>query len=405
MLSLVVLLAMLAVAAVGIAACGSGDESGDKRAGGTPSAKSSGGSGEMEMDEGTSSATDSAVSTTSPAADLRVTLDRLLGEHAILAMLATQKSYSGDEDFKQIAAALDRNSVALADAIGSVYGPEARDEFLNGKFKWRAHIGFFVDYTGALAKKDEAGQRKAVQNLQGYIGSFSGFLAQATELPEPAVRKSITTHVMQLKGQIDAYAKGDYTRAYHIARHAYEHMFMTGDTLAGAIVKQSPEKFATGDTTKSAVDLRVTLDRLLGEHAMLAMFATQKGFSGAEDFKAIATELDRNSVDLSRAIGSVYGDEAAEEFLNGKFKWRAHIGFFVDYTGALAKNDKAGQKQAVNDLKGYIGSFSGFLAQATGLPGDAVETGITEHVNQLKGQIDAYRKGDYAEAYRLNWQA
>ena len=245
MLSLVVLLAMLAVAAVGIAACGSGDESGDKRAGGTPSAKSSGGSGEMEMDEGTSSATDSAVSTTSPAADLRVTLDRLLGEHAMLAMFATQKGFSGAEDFKAIATELDRNSVDLSRAIGSVYGDEAAEEFLNGKFKWRAHIGFFVDYTGALAKNDKAGQKQAVNDLKGYIGSFSGFLAQATGLPGDAVETGITEHVNQLKGQIDAYSKGDYAEAYRLNRQAYEHMFMTGDTLAGAIVKQSPDKFSS----------------------------------------------------------------------------------------------------------------------------------------------------------------
>ena len=53
----------------------------------------------------------SAVSVTSPAADLRITLDRLLGEHALLAMLATQKGFSGDKDFKAIAVALDENSV------------------------------------------------------------------------------------------------------------------------------------------------------------------------------------------------------------------------------------------------------------------------------------------------------
>ena len=388
---------VVALAALVVAGC-MGDDSGDEKASGTPQAQTPSGSDGMEMDEGEPSG-GSAVSVASPATDLRVTLDRLLGEHAILAMVATQKGYDGDKDFKAIAAALDRNSVELADAIGSVYGDEAREEFLNGEFKWRAHIGFFVDYTVALAKKDKAGQQKAVNNLKGYIGSFSGFLAKATGLPADAVEKSITTHVNQLKGQIDAYAAGNYAEAYRIARHAYAHMFMTGDTLASAIVKQSPEKFAQGTVTQSSGDLRVTLDRLFGEHALLAMFATQKGLAGAEDFKAIGTALDRNSVDLAGAIKSVYGEQAAEEFLNGNSKWRAHIKFFVDYTVALAKKDKAGQQKAVNDLKGYIGSFSGFLAEATALPPADVEKSITEHVNQLKGQIDAYSQGRYGNAY------
>ncbi len=51
---------------------------------------------------------------------------------------------------------------------------------------WRDHIGFCVDYTGALAKKDEAGQQAAVDNLTGYTDAFSGFLAEATGLPQDA---------------------------------------------------------------------------------------------------------------------------------------------------------------------------------------------------------------------------
>ena len=187
----------------------------------------------------------SVTATTTAAADLRVTLDRLLGEHTILAIVATQKGFSGDKDFKAAAGALDRNSVALADAIGSVYGAEARSKFLDGKAMWRAHIGFFVDYTVGLATKDKAKQTKAVNDLNGYVEAFSGFLSGATGLPRAALRKSIAMHVGHLKDQIDAYSAGKYSRAYELTRHAYAHMFMTGDTLAAAIVKQNPEKFAS----------------------------------------------------------------------------------------------------------------------------------------------------------------
>ncbi len=41
----------------------------------------------------------SAGGATSAAADLRVALDTLLGEHALLAIAATQKGYDGDPDF------------------------------------------------------------------------------------------------------------------------------------------------------------------------------------------------------------------------------------------------------------------------------------------------------------------
>jgi hypothetical protein len=50
-------------------------------------------------------------------------------------------------------------------------------------------------------------------------------------------------HITQLKGAIDAYAAGDYEQAYTLTREAYAHMVATGDTLAAAIVQQSPDKF------------------------------------------------------------------------------------------------------------------------------------------------------------------
>ena len=181
--------------------------------------------------------------TTTQAANLRVTLNRQLGEHAVLAIQATQRGLQGGKDFPALAKALDRNSVQLANTIGSVYGRDARNQFLNGKFMWRAHIKFFVDYTVAKAKRDRAGQQRAVNNLGGYIGAFSAFLAKATGLPVGAVKASITEHVMQLKGQLDAYAAGNYAKSYALTREAYAHMGMTGDTLAGAIAKQFPQKF------------------------------------------------------------------------------------------------------------------------------------------------------------------
>ena len=103
---------------------------------------------------------------------------------------------------------------------------------------WRDHIKFFVDYTVALAKKDKAGQAKAVANLQTYTVKFGDFLAGATGLPKPAVRNDLLGHVLELKGQLDAYAAGNYGKAATLYSAAYNHMFMTGDLLAGAIAKQ-----------------------------------------------------------------------------------------------------------------------------------------------------------------------
>ena len=67
---------------------------------------------------------------------------------------------------------------------------------------------------------------------------FGDFLAGATGLPKLAVRNDLLGHVLELKGQLDAYANHQYGKAATMYRHAYGHMFMTGDLLAGAIAKQ-----------------------------------------------------------------------------------------------------------------------------------------------------------------------
>ena len=349
--------------------------------------------------------TEAATGVTSPAADLRVTLDELLGEHALLAMFATQKGYDGAPDFEAIAGALDQNGVDLSEAIGSVYGDEAGKKFLDGGLLWRDHIGFFVDYTVGLAKKDKAAQKEAVGNLMGYNAAFANFLATATGLPEPALKDAVAEHITGLKGQIDAYAAKDYPAAYTNVRDAYAHMFMTGDALAGGIAAQDPDTFSSEGATMSAADLRVALSRLLGEHAYLAMLATQKGYSGAADFADIAKALDANSADIGAAIASVYGDEAGQTFLDGKFLWRDHIKFFVDYTVGLAKQDKAAQDKAVANLMGYNAASAQFFADATGLPQADLQAALEEHLMQLKGQIDAYAAGDYENAYELAREA
>ncbi len=170
--------------------------------------------------------------------DLRVLLDKQLGEHAVLAMNATNLGVKGSPAFAAAAKSLDQNSVALSKSIAAVYGAKAGNTFLNGAFMWRAHVKFFVDYTVGVAKKDTMAQNKAVANLKTYTVKFGDFLATATGLPKLAVRNDLLGHVLELKGQLDAYAAGNYGLAATKYRAAYAHMIMTGDLLAGAIAKQ-----------------------------------------------------------------------------------------------------------------------------------------------------------------------
>lgn len=168
--------------------------------------------------------------------------------------------------------------------------------------------------------------------------------------------------------------------------------------LAGAACGSSNEEKAT-PAAASALDpaatLRVTLDALLREHVSLAALATGEALGGrTKAFTAAADALDANSVDLSKAVGSVFGADAETAFLP---LWRSHIGFVVDYTSNFG--NKAKQDKAVSDLLAYTQDFGAFIAGAVpALPKDAVADLVKDHILGLKDVIDAQQKKNYAAA-------
>jgi hypothetical protein len=178
----------------------------------------------------------------SPAASLRTALNLALREHVYLASAATGAALGGrDAEFKAAAGALDANSVAIARAIGSVYGPEAEQAFLP---LWRKHIGTVVDYTVGKATNDQAKQDRAVSDLIGYTQDFGAFLSGANPgLPKAVVADLVKHHVVTLKAVIDAQAAKDHASAFVAERTGAGHMQMIADPLAEAIVQQFPDRF------------------------------------------------------------------------------------------------------------------------------------------------------------------
>ncbi len=91
---------------------------------------------------------------------------------------------------------------------------------------------------------------------------------------------------------VAAVASGALTRSKHSGQGAMAGMNMNMNMT-----------HSTGAASSKAVALRVALNELLGEHAILAIQATQRGLVGGKDFAAVAKQLDANSVAISKAIG------------------------------------------------------------------------------------------------------
>lgn len=189
--------------------------------------------GMVEAGPGNSAAT--------PGADLRATLTSLLDEHTYLAAMAVFSAVNAPAAFDPAVAALDENSVALSEAVGSVYGEEAGSAFLE---MWRTHIGFFVDYANARVARDGAAQDAARLQLETYFLDLADFLAEANpEWDADALAEGLQPHADTLLGVIDAVVDGS-PDAFAQLRDAGGHMAVIAEVLAVGIVAQDPAAFA-----------------------------------------------------------------------------------------------------------------------------------------------------------------
>jgi hypothetical protein len=336
-----------------------------------------------------------------PASQLRITLGRALAEHAFLTIEAMRSGIAEGDDFAAAAEALEGNTQEIVGTIEDVYGPDAGRAF--GSL-WRDHIAYVVDYTRALADGDETAAARAVDRLHGYTQDLADLLANANpNLSRDAVLGLLEDHVAQLE-QVAAFADDDYATAYAAIRETYAHMFAIGDGLSEAIIIQFPDRFRGRPVAfGSTVDLAVSLDRLLGEHALLAILSTRAGLRAAPDLAVAAAALEDNSAELVAAITSIYGDAAGRGFGD---LWREHTGLYLDYVAATRDGDEEARQAAREGLAAYRADFAQFLADANAeLSAEALEDVLGIHTGHLLDQVDAYADGDFSGAYAITRHA
>ena len=326
-----------------------------------------------------------------PATGLRVTLSQLLGEQAYLLMETMRAAALGQGEEAALRVALDDCTDNIRDAIASVYGEAGGDAF--GEL-WQDHIDLLIAYAEAGAQNDEVAKTEAQAGLDRYVADLAAFL----EAANPAFRAEEEAAALQIHvDQLTSFIDSDFDAAYESQRHAYTHMFALGDHLALGMARQFPDRFPDGAVAFSPrTDLRLTLDRLLGEHLVLAAQAMRAGLTDAPDFAAGAAALEANTSDLAGAVGSIYGDEAGGAFGD---LWRAHIDAYVVFVLALGAQDAAGREESLSSLHGYHDEIASFLASANpNLSEEAVAGLVRRHVQALISQAEATDAGDHERA-------
>jgi hypothetical protein len=182
----------------------------------------------------------------SPRMTLRLTLGQLLGEHLVLAAAAMRAGLVQGADASAALNSLDANSADLADAVGRIFGEDARVAFAD---LWAKHIETYVAYIEAVRTSDAAARQAALESLHGYHVTLAKFIHGAIPgLSQADVEGLISHHVSALISQVDAAAAGDNVRAVTVTREAYGQMFVVGDALAAGIADEFPDRF--GDVKK-----------------------------------------------------------------------------------------------------------------------------------------------------------
>ena len=184
------------------------------------------------------------VSSPATSADLQGRLSVDLTEHVDLSADSMRAAYDGfgGAKFRAAAGSLDKNSVDLANMIGSVYGQQKQVQFLA---LWRKHIDYLNLYALAVKNNDQNLKQQEVNNLNNVAApGMAKFLNQANpNLPVETVTKDLQTHEQYLLKSLDAYSGGDYTTSYSEELSGDSQALMMANMLANAIVRENPSQY------------------------------------------------------------------------------------------------------------------------------------------------------------------
>ena len=148
-------------------------------------------------------------------------------------------------------------------------------------------------------------------------------------------------------------------------------------------------------------DLALQLEALLGQHSVLVADMMRGRIREDEDFgQAANAAVGRNTDELAAVLGSLIGQQGADEFHR---LWAKHVAAFFSYSRGLATNDAAARDEARAQLIEYENEVAEFFSAASQgrLPREGARAAAQAHVGHLLDQADAYAAGDYARADEL----
>jgi len=262
----------------------------------------------------------------SQAADLRTRLDLLLAEHVMIVAKESAAAVNHSDEYSAYTTLLATNAADLANVVGRAFGNTASAQFSRS---WSTQNGLLVDYAiGVVTHNDD----KAKASMSGlndtFTNDFARLVSNLSGLPQDTVRQVTREQIADDKRFIDDAFGQSFASQYGHLHTSYMHAALLGDALASRIAHDFPDRFP-GDPSLLGVDLRVSFNLLLQEHAYLASMTTDSvvGKRAAEE-NAARSALATNAALLSAAFGRLYDTGASAELDR---IWAARDRMLVDY--------------------------------------------------------------------------
>jgi hypothetical protein len=319
----------------------------------------------------------------SKAADFRIRLDLLLGEHVFI--IAKQSSAPGRQaEYTSYLRLLTTNSTDLTELVRSAMGDSVAGQF---EQIWNAQNDFLVSYTIGLVTHNKAKADAAQSSLSGtFVPQFSQFLSDVTQVPSGLITPLVNQHALETKAMLDDQQAKNYPRLYADIRSSFANATQVGDALAPRITASFPDKFP-GNASGPAVDLRALLNIRLQEHSYLTTLRTNAvvGRRTAEQ-AAATTALAQNASAFDALLTDLFGATSALGFDQA---WAAGNAAVVAYASAASNASKQRALGQLTDAS--VTQLSGWLADATNLAADASRPLLASQVEALTIVIDDQR--------------
>ncbi|MDB5163014.1 MAG: hypothetical protein JWN28_621 [Candidatus Saccharibacteria bacterium] len=176
-------------------------------------------------------------------ADLRVALNNALREHVTSSLVVARNIVDNAPTAKieGAKAAQTANAVAIATAVGDIYGEDAQTAITT---PFVEHIAQSNNYAQAVANGDTMAQATSLSALRAELRKVATvFNSVIPSVPTDTLYDALSAHEDLLNQAAVEYKAGNFEKAYNLENEALVQISGGAEALTTGIVKSKPDMF------------------------------------------------------------------------------------------------------------------------------------------------------------------